>query len=473
MLKFILARLFFIFISATLKTAKPKLINNSKQFILIKRHYCEKEVASLLCGIVLTGVFFQVYAQSRTDMVLSTILQQNNNALLHYVIKEKDSFRLQIIYTRIDRDKNNTPSFKNYYFNTDTNLYFNPASTVKLPLALLSLEKLHQMNIKDVNKYTTLQIDSSYERQTKVQWDSSAQNNLPSIAQYIRKAFLVSDNDAYNRLYEFTGQQRINTVLQKKGYAPVRITRQFLGFSEEQNRHTNPFRFLDTNGSLLYYQPPAYNPDPIYFGKIVKIGKAYYNNLDSLINAPIDFTKANNLPLESLQQMLQSVLFPSSVPAYKRFNLKEDDYTFLYQYLSQFPGETNYPKYDSSQYYNNYVKFYFRNDAHQLPEGVRVFNKVGWAYGFLTDVSYVVDFKNKVEFMLASTIYVNSDEILNDDKYDYKTIGWPFLYQLGQTLYQHELHRKRKYSPDLKRYKLTYETRDSKDSRPTIKNVDN
>jgi len=31
-----------------------------------------------------------------------------------------------------------------------------------------------------------------------------------------------------------------------------------------------------------------------------------------------------------------------------------------------------------------------------------VFNKPGWTYGFLTDVAYVVDFKNKVEFMLSA-----------------------------------------------------------------------
>jgi hypothetical protein len=64
---------------------------------------------------------------------------------------------------------------------------------------------------------------------------------------------------------------------------------------------------------------------------------------------------------------------------------------------------------------------------------------VGWAYGFLTDVSYVVDFKNKVEFMLSSTLYVNSDGILNDDKYDYESVGWPFLYELGQMVYKYEL----------------------------------
>ena len=222
----------------------------------------------------------------------------------------------------------------------------------------------------------------------------------------------------------------------------------------------------------MYEQPPAYNPDSFYFGKEIKLGIAHYNNKDSLINEPIDFTKANKLPLEDLQQMLQSVLFPASVPISQRFNLTKDDYGFLYQYLSQFPGETNYPKYDSSEYYDSYVKFYFRHGNHRLPANVRVFNKVGWAYGFLTDVSYVVDFKNKVEFMLSSTLYVNSDGILNDDKYDYESVGWPFLNELGQMVYKYELKRPRKYKPDLGKFKINYERRRT-DARPTIKNVDN
>jgi len=70
-------------------------------------------------------------------------------------------------------------------------------------------------------------------------------------------------------------------------------------------------------------------------------------------------------------------------------------------------------------------------------------------------------------------VYVNSDGILNDDKYDYETVGWPFLYEFGQTVYQYELQRPRKYTPDLQKFKMQYEKRDARDKRPTIKNVDN
>ena len=192
-------------------------------------------------------------------------------------------------------------------------LYFNPASTVKLPLAALSLEKLNNIHQKNINKYTSIEYDSAYHHQTKEFFDSTSQTGLPSIAQFIRKAFLISDNDAYNRMYEFVGQQNINENLHNKGYKDVRIIRQFLGYDEDENRHTNPINFIDSSGKILYHQPMAYNKDSFDFSHNIKLGKAHYNSNDSLINEPMDFTKQNNISLKDLQQVLQSVLFPKSV----------------------------------------------------------------------------------------------------------------------------------------------------------------
>jgi len=411
--------------------------------------------------------------QPRTDALLQNILSKNKDTIFQKVLTDPNNYRLQIIYTQINRDKNNTPSFKNYYFNVDSMFYYNPASTVKLPLAILSLQKLNELHVAGVNKNTSMQFDSAYSHQEKELHDSTSETGLPSVAHFIKKAFLISDNDAYNRMYEFVSQQMINEDLQRKGYKGVRITRQFMGFTEDENRHTNPINFIDKDEKIIYQQPMQYNADSFNFSHIIKIGKAHLNSSDSLINEPIDFTKANNVPLEVYQRILQSVLFPQFVPLKQRFDLTKEDHAFLKQYLSQYPSETNYPKYDTSEYYDSYVKFFFRNSTHAMPSYVRVFNKVGWAYGFLTDISYVVDFKNNIEFMLAATVYVNSDEVLNDDKYDYDSVGWPFMYQLGQTIYDYELNRERKYKPDLSDFKINYEHRNPNDLRPSIKDADN
>jgi hypothetical protein len=153
--------------------------------------------------------------------------------------------------------------------------------------------------------------------------------------------------------------------------------------------------------------------------------------------------------------------------------MKEEDRLFLLKYLSQYPSETDFPNYDPSVFYDSYVKFFFYDSTHTMPKNIRVFNKVGWAYGFLTDVSYILDTLNNVDYMLSATVYVNSDGVVNDSKYDEETVGLPFLKQIGTAFYQYELSRNRKYKPLLKNQVKQYDLKNKHDSRIPIKVVDN
>jgi hypothetical protein len=405
---------------------------------------------------VLLATTYVALAQSKTDKWLEQLIRQQASPFLKDILNQPDTFHYQLIYTKIDRDKKNRPHFTNYYFRVNRNEYFNPASMVKLPTALLALEKINTLKAPGVNKYTTMFTDSAYRRQTKVRYDSSAANYLPSVAHYVKKIFLVSDNDAYNRLYEFVGQQRLNERLWQMGYTDTRITRRFVAMNEDENRHTNPIRFMQGD-SLLFSQLAGFSPVPFNFKKKIFVGRAHYNRQDSLIHAPFDFTTHNNFPLEDMQQVLQAALFPDAVPAEKRFGLQPDDYRFLHRYMSELPSESDYPHYDTTEFFDSYTKFFmFKAWRSKIPPYIRVFNKTGWSYGFLTDVAYIVDFKNKVEFMVSGNIYVNSDGVLNDDKYEYEETGYPFFKEVGNIIYQYELNRKRKHVPDLSAFQFDY-----------------
>lgn len=396
-------------------------------------------------------------AQTRTDAFLQNLVRSHASPALTNVLDKPDSFHYQVIYTRIDRDRQNRPHFHNYYLHVNALDYFNPASTVKMPLAFLALEKVQTLKSYGIDKYTPMLTDSAYDAQTSVAKDTSAIDGLPSIAQYIRKIFLISDNDAYSRLYEFLGQSYINTRLHELGYPDIRITRRFVPMNEEENRHTNPIRF-EKDGRTVYTQPAQVSNYPFDFSHQFFYGNAYYDRHDSLIHAPMDFTRHNNFPLEDAQNILQSILFPESVAANKRFHLSPDDYRFLYQYMSELPHESAHPRYDTTEFFDSYTKFWLFKSGHTpIPSYIRVFNKPGWSYGFLTDIAYIVDFKHGVEFMLTGTIYTNSDGVLNDDKYDYDEIGYPFFKEIGDIIYQYELNRPRKYEPDLHDFQMTYD----------------
>jgi len=171
----------------------------------------------------------------------------------------------------------------------------------------------------------------------------------------------------------------------------------------------------------------------------------------------MDFSKKNRLGLEDLHHILRSVIFPDNVPAKQRFNLTKDDYEFVHQYMSEFPPESVFPSYDSAEYPDAYVKFLLYGARKEpLPKHIRIFNKVGDAYGQLIDAAYIADFGRNIEFFLSATIYCNSDGVINDDNYDYDTIGLPFMKNLGQVIYNYELQRKRAFTPNLSSLKITY-----------------
>src|SRR5258708_40352566 len=94
-------------------------------------------------------------SQLKEDQHLLFNMSTREPEQFSYFINRKDILEIQIIYTQITRDANNRPTFSSFYFNVDSSRYFYPASTVKLPLALLSLEKLNQLHVTGLNKYTT------------------------------------------------------------------------------------------------------------------------------------------------------------------------------------------------------------------------------------------------------------------------------------------------------------------------------
>ena len=400
----------------------------------------------------------QVKSPAAPDGFLETLLK-SYPLYFEDILNNRAAQNVQIIYTQINRSKNGVADLTNYYFNVQGDNYFYPASTVKLPIVLLALQKLNELKDKGIDRNTTMLTETAFSGQSAVYNDPTTIDGKPSIAHYIKKILMVSDNDAYNRLYEFLGQEYINTEMRKKGYANVQIIHRLNIFlTEEENRRTNPVKFYNAENKLLYEQA-AQTSTLKYIPRKDSIGNGYYS-AGKLINSKMDFSKKNRIGLEDLHKILMSIIFPDKVKTAERFNITEDDRQFVLKYMSQYPTESVYPPYaaDTINYWPAYCKFLFYGaQKGKTQDGIRIFNKVGDAYGHMIDVAYIVDYKNKIEFFLSAIIYCNSDGILNDDKYDYDSIGKPFMKNLGRVLYDYELKRTYKIRPDLSSVLFTYD----------------
>jgi hypothetical protein len=395
---------------------------------------------------------------------MSTFAQKPTNILEQLLLAHPEKFkkltdhpekyRLQILYTQIDRDANNKPHLTTYSYRADTNEYFYPASTVKLAASVLALEKLNALKMDKSATFHTLKNRPS---QLEIKTDSSAASVLPSIAHYIKKILLVSDNEAYNRLYEFLGQRPFNESMAKKGFQGVRLTHRLqTPLPRLENQYTNPIQLIDASGKLLYQQSEAFNDKPYAANKPILLGKGTMNDAGLVENRPLDFSLKNAYPLQAQHLFLQRLMLPEAFPKKDQLNLSKEDYQFLYRYMSMYPTESKEPTYQEE--FATFCKFlYYGSEKNALLNpSIRIFNKVGDAYGFLLDNAYVVDFDNRVEFIVTAVLLCNEDEIFNDEKYDYDSIGFPFYKNLGEVIYEYELKRPKKHLPDLSHLRFDY-----------------
>lgn len=378
--------------------------------------------------------------------------------VLEKVLSEKEKYQVQIIFTQIDRNEHGNPLFTDYTFNLDDDRYFYPASTVKLPIALLALEWLGENHVDNLDEESIFLVDSVRPSQIPAYVDNSSKDSLPSIAQYIKKVLLVSDNDANNRLYELLGLEYINEKLEEKGLGKTVIS-QRLAFpiSPEENRYFNPIRFVDKSGNTILEIPERHTEKIYAVDSKPQLGKAHYRN-DSLIETPMDFTFKNKFALSDLHGVIERIIFPQAFLEQEQFHITDDQRNFVLKYMSMFPGESDFPKYDQSEYFDGYSKFFkFGNSKNSIPKNFRIFNKTGWSYGYLIDGSYFLDLDQEVEFFVTAVVYSNENETLNDNVYEYDEIGKPFFAELGEYLYQRELKRKKLIKPDLSEFRFEYE----------------
>ena len=372
----------------------------------------------------------------------STPLEQalsNSEPGVSKILEIAEKHEVQIRYTQIKRGENNLPEFTTYSLFEDSETYFYPASTAKLPVAALALQRIRELQAEGVaiDRNTPFHIRDRNHQPIALE-DSTALNRNLSIAHLIKKIFLVSDNDAYNYLFDLLGTDYINRELRDKGLKETSIHHKFL-FGADNNT-TWEYHFID-HLDTLYYQPSIRAKQTISNGNLKAMVKGIgYIDGSELVNRPFDFTSKNRISINDLEGILKRIVFPEVFDLNERFGLLDEDYEFLQYWMSRNTLESNDPDYSTNpDLYDSYVKFFIYGDQKgAMTDNVRIFNKVGDAYGTLTETAFIQDRLSGAEFLLTATVHVNENQIFNDNIYEYDSIGFPFMGGLGRAILNYE-----------------------------------
>ncbi len=383
-----------------------------------------------------------IFGCRKSDNPLDLILNSNIPEIKK-IKKNLSNHEIQILYSSIQRDYLGKPIFKEFSFNLDKNYYYYPASTVKLPIAILAIQKINYLIDKgfEISINTPFVVIDPKKDLMIFEKDSNNQNEVLSVANCIKKIFLYSDNDCYNYLFDFLGRDEINYQLEKKGLNNTRIYHKFLNNSDNVN--SSEFLFI-SNGDTIYKQNSIksnLNKSNTNLKSVLK-GKKFLLE-GKLVNSPFDFSFKNQISITDLNNILKRIIFPENFKKEERFDLHQSDYNFLKYWMSRTSIEDNKSTIvNRDKYWDSYSKFFIYGDKKgEMNDNIRISNKVGMAYGTLTDVAYVKDKINNIEFMLTATILVNDNHTFNDDIYEYESKGIPFLSALGRQVLKLERNK--------------------------------
>ena len=363
-------------------------------------------------------------------------------------VAENPGHEVQVLYTQVDRAAapGDPPAFRSYRWKEDADRYFYPASTVKLPAAILALEKLDSL------------ADLGLGRELTMRTLGLDQEDVSSVARYIREIFLVSSNPANNRLFDLVGPVALSDGLQRRGYTGVRIFHPLSVAREPGAITTNAIEFSDEKGKIVHRQPRQTFENRWMLNEPELKGIAYLEG-GVRMEQPKDFAGSNAFPLKAQQRMLRALIFPDSLPEPERFRLSDESRRFLLREMSRWVSESRDPAHDPAHFGDAYTKeLFFGFDPKRATDpDIRMFSKSGLAYGTLTDNAYFADFDNGIEFFLSATVLVNANGTFNDNVYEYDTIGIPFMRDLGRAVHAYELIRQRQAPANLDAVRFDYE----------------
>ena len=379
-----------------------------------------KQLVCLLLSIILFGCSLE------TNPIKSSF---RKNDFLKEIIKKKEDYEIQILLTKIDQ-YNSKVDFQEYKYQLDDNKYFYPASTIKLPIVVLTLKKINELRSKGSEITLKSKITLNYKDDYS---ELVIRDSITSFQNLIADVFLVSDNSASNILIDFIGYNYFNHEMENAGFDKTYLNHKFN--PDPYVNSTWQISDLDNNIiSSINDNQKIIKADEKTNG-LEKGERRYFKG--EILDESLNFSEKNRSSITDMHNLIKYIFYPEIFDSTNTFNLNVEDYDFLRYWMSRFTYEDIGEKFIGDEnFFETYNKFFIHGDEQSVSnEQIRVYNKIGQAYGTSIDNGLIKNYQDNVEFILTATIYTNKNKVINDNLYEYDDLAVPFLAKLSRAIY--------------------------------------
>ena len=343
--------------------------------------------------------------------------------------------RLQVLVSEVGRDERGRESLRRHGFRVDAE-YFYPASSIKTCAAVAAPAFLRALSPELPPALDTPLVFEPLDEVGKREDadPSDLRTGRINVAHELRKLFLVSDNRAFNRLYELVGHRELNEAMWRAGLSSVRIRHRLAETRTSGEQRRTPRILVSPPGRepLVVPERASTLELPVEDLPGLDCGTAWVTNGGERREEPFDFRGRNRISLRDLQELHVALLRPELSRA--SLDLTDDERAFLVRAMREFPRESTNPVYDPADYPDEYSKLMLPGLRRVVPaERLGVYDKVGRAYGFSLVNAFVVDDGTGRSFFVTAVVYVNPNGTLNDGVYGYDEAD-RFLEDLGEVL---------------------------------------
>ena len=400
-------------------------------------------ITLLICFLIGSEIKSQATFYRANDSLLYQILK-GKDPLLDEVLNNQSRYEFQLIYTKVNRSSGKT-ILEERSLNKDK-YHFYPASLIKFPLAIVALEYFYSLRQYGVEANSILRLNTcSCDKGTN---SYVSKSKKPTPEQLIREMMIMSNNDAYNFYFDLVGIDRCNKRMKEMGLNGIIMKRRFTsGCSDEDNRKSGGVQIFNSKDSLIFKTPcessvSNFMPDS---SLPITAGRSHFDK-GKRIYKPYDYSKSNYVRLADAHELMIRMFFPEIIKdSAAQFRFDRTYKNLFIKALGDFPRELLNAQQDYSKIPDHYYKFFMDPASMNTKTGTfRIYNKVGLASGFLSDVSYFEDKENNISFFLSGVIFAKKDGIINGGSNNYYDLGMPVLRKIGSLIYKHELEEKKK-----------------------------